>query len=276
MRRHSRPTRRFAAMERRKTYWTSCKPAPICTSTWTITPTKPSWTSYSPSAKRSDGIRRDDHARSSSPDRRGQTQEIRGFVRSDGRQHGALHRRQDRQRPALPRLRHSGHRHRMRIRRDRVSLGSRETAESRGTRCLQGQVESASASARCRRHRARTAAGRESPHGRAAHGRIRTRLLHCRGQRSPECGCPRHRRSALGVLGLDAMLLAPLFARRAAYRRANRRRFDRRALFTPPAWAQALGVLGACRSEEHTSELQSRLHLVCRLLLEKKKKKKNK
>src|SRR2546422_6485881 len=34
-------------------------------------------------------------------------------------------------------------------------------------------------------------------------------------------------------------------------------------------------VLDLCcgRSEEHTSELQSRLHLVCRLLLEKKKKK---
>src|SRR3989442_3095896 len=30
------------------------------------------------------------------------------------------------------------------------------------------------------------------------------------------------------------------------------------------------------RSEEHTSELQSRPHLVCRLLLEKKKKKHNK
>src|SRR2546422_5134679 len=29
---------------------------------------------------------------------------------------------------------------------------------------------------------------------------------------------------------------------------------------------------GSSRSEEHTSELQSRLHLVCRLLLEKKKK----
>src|SRR5687768_18129658 len=29
------------------------------------------------------------------------------------------------------------------------------------------------------------------------------------------------------------------------------------------------------RSEEHTSELQSRLHLVCRLLLEKKNKKNN-
>src|SRR2546422_4159529 len=33
-------------------------------------------------------------------------------------------------------------------------------------------------------------------------------------------------------------------------------------------------VKRALRSEEHTSELQSRLHLVCRLLLEKKKKNK--
>src|SRR3989449_1595065 len=31
------------------------------------------------------------------------------------------------------------------------------------------------------------------------------------------------------------------------------------------------GAILAARSEEHTSELQSRLHLVCRLLLEKKK-----
>src|SRR3989442_10251454 len=33
-------------------------------------------------------------------------------------------------------------------------------------------------------------------------------------------------------------------------------------------------ILVTLRSEEHTSELQSRPHLVCRLLLEKKKKKK--
>src|SRR5687768_17836269 len=33
--------------------------------------------------------------------------------------------------------------------------------------------------------------------------------------------------------------------------------------------------VGMRRSEEHTSELQSRLHLVCRLLLEKKKKTNN-
>src|SRR2546422_4990376 len=32
-------------------------------------------------------------------------------------------------------------------------------------------------------------------------------------------------------------------------------------------------IAARVRSEEHTSELQSRLHLVCRLLLEKKKKK---
>src|SRR3989449_4996537 len=37
--------------------------------------------------------------------------------------------------------------------------------------------------------------------------------------------------------------------------------------------SQQLDFLGVeRRSEEHTSELQSRLHLVCRLLLEKKKK----
>src|SRR5256884_799134 len=48
----------------------------------------------------------------------------------------------------------------------------------------------------------------------------------------------------------------------AAWRSCARGRLD----FTP-----GLGSHAAPRSEEHTSELQSRLHLVCRLLLEKKK-----
>src|SRR2546422_8381604 len=39
----------------------------------------------------------------------------------------------------------------------------------------------------------------------------------------------------------------------------------------PRARTATRGVAGVDRSEEHTSELQSRLHLVCRLLLEKKK-----
>src|SRR5687768_18174039 len=38
------------------------------------------------------------------------------------------------------------------------------------------------------------------------------------------------------------------------------------------ALGQRRSGLDVRRSEEHTSELQSRLHLVCRLLLEKKKK----
>src|SRR2546422_6707543 len=65
-------------------------------------------------------------------------------------------------------------------------------------------------------------------------------------------------------------------AERLALRRAGRHQLVERA-------AERLGQGGPRdrldrrlrvfhRSEEHTSELQSRLHLVCRLLLEKKKK----
>src|SRR5260370_26090185 len=54
-------------------------------------------------------------------------------------------------------------------------------------------------------------------------------------------------------------------SKRAPPRRRERR--PRRAVRTPSRE-------GARRSEEHTSELQSHLNLVCRLLLEKKKKKK--
>src|SRR3712207_7726523 len=56
-------------------------------------------------------------------------------------------------------------------------------------------------------------------------------------------------------------------------------------LMSPVVWlmgrlgrpvAAIAGVpFGSSRSEEHTSELQSRQYLVCRLLLEKKKKKSN-
>src|SRR2546429_1104971 len=47
----------------------------------------------------------------------------------------------------------------------------------------------------------------------------------------------------------------------------------RAALHLPGRYQNQEGqLLEHARSEEHTSELQSRLHLVCRLLLEKKKK----
>src|SRR2546429_3475443 len=42
--------------------------------------------------------------------------------------------------------------------------------------------------------------------------------------------------------------------------------------FPGDAAGRASWTFECSRSEEHTSELQSRLHLVCRLLLEKKKK----
>src|SRR3712207_8401032 len=48
-----------------------------------------------------------------------------------------------------------------------------------------------------------------------------------------------------------------------------------RAARRPPGRpAEARSLAGGPRSEEHTSELQSRQYLVCRLLLEKKKRKK--
>src|SRR5699024_11855438 len=46
-----------------------------------------------------------------------------------------------------------------------------------------------------------------------------------------------------------------------------------RADFSLLCSSSHLGLSGMKRSEEHTSELQSRFDLVCRLLLEKKKKK---
>src|SRR5262245_63704967 len=55
---------------------------------------------------------------------------------------------------------------------------------------------------------------------------------------------------------------------------------DGACVFSPAFWyrssaSNAVPVMTATRSEEHTSELQSLRHLVCRLLLEKKKQKKS-
>src|SRR3712207_8321753 len=70
--------------------------------------------------------------------------------------------------------------------------------------------------------------------------------------------------------------------------RRLRSRYFEDGLFADPAWDMLLDLLQAeiaqlrvpvsslcIRSEEHTSELQSRQYLVCRLLLEKKKKNKH-
>src|SRR2546426_7660949 len=54
---------------------------------------------------------------------------------------------------------------------------------------------------------------------------------------------------------------------------ARRNRMNRRALIKSASAALLAFGFDGCRSEEHTSELQSPCNLVCRLLLEKKKKK---
>src|SRR3989442_10336724 len=64
--------------------------------------------------------------------------------------------------------------------------------------------------------------------------------------------------------------------RRGAHARLRRRRGargdDRERRGPLPLAIVAASASASTRSEEHTSELQSRPHLVCRLLLEKKKK----
>src|SRR2546422_2821534 len=95
------------------------------------------------------------------------------------------------------------------------------------------------------------------------------------------------------MLGLAALcLVATMFfsAAEMAFIAANRPRLRHLAeqgsatatayleAFRQPERVLSTAMMGVTvahivRSEEHTSELQSRLHLVCRLLLEKKKKK---
>src|SRR3989449_3425952 len=67
----------------------------------------------------------------------------------------------------------------------------------------------------------------------------------------------------------DALPIWSAIARCATWRAGSR------SWCSTPAQARTCPTARECsasRSEEHTSELQSRLHLVCRLLLEKKKK----
>src|SRR3712207_7204021 len=53
--------------------------------------------------------------------------------------------------------------------------------------------------------------------------------------------------------------------------RSGPSRWPRTAQLTGSRWGRGGSCRAAGRSEEHTSELQSRQYLVCRLLLEKKK-----
>src|SRR2546422_4018896 len=76
----------------------------------------------------------------------------------------------------------------------------------------------------------------------------------------------RSRKRRVPVAGARSRIARAGRGRPLVHRAAAR---PRRARGSRAAGARAQDA--AVRSEEHTSELQSRLHLVCRLLLEKKK-----
>src|SRR2546422_7602172 len=72
----------------------------------------------------------------------------------------------------------------------------------------------------------------------------------------------------------DALPISPSSSRTASTCRRRSACCAPRAIassLTPTPTASSRRARPRSRSEEHTSELQSRLHLVCRLLLEKKK-----
>src|SRR2546422_6251220 len=74
----------------------------------------------------------------------------------------------------------------------------------------------------------------------------------------------------VAVTGVQTCAL-PIYRRRRGEVAADGREVERRDRVDEALERPVVHVVPD-RSEEHTSELQSRLHLVCRLLLEKKKK----
>src|SRR5207237_10605708 len=83
---------------------------------------------------------------------------------------------------------------------------------------------------------------------------------------------------ALPISGSPRSISATAFAGKVKCRQGNRKQTARWAGMSSmitaqtdrPAEQKALRLWPGVRSEEHTSELQSHLNLVCRLLLEKK------
>src|SRR6266481_8066844 len=69
------------------------------------------------------------------------------------------------------------------------------------------------------------------------------------------------------VLGIDNLIFISILTNKLPEHQRSRAR----RLGIGLAVILRLGLLASVRSEEHTSELQSQFHLVCRLLLEKKK-----
>src|SRR2546422_6410448 len=107
------------------------------------------------------------------------------------------------------------------------------------------------------------------PEGRAELAWLDGILAHASGDAT---GLARARRQVHESGSAEADLLERSLAAFAVELTGDRRTAAR--ALASVEWESAEHVRHHERSEEHTSELQSRLHLVCRLLLEKKKKNK--
>src|SRR2546429_3345653 len=119
-------------------------------------------------------------------------------------------------------------------------------------------------------HRTRTAALRPSPRT----WRILMRQFHYRPIFTSLARSTAQTRTALGLRAPRGSTTARAGSiRRGSRAKAGKDSPDRTVSLSSARsllpWARP-GASEAKRSEEHTSELQSRLHLVCRLLLEKK------
>ena len=166
-------------------------------------------------------------------------------VRRDRRQHRAVHGRPQRQRPALPRLRHPRHRRCLRIRGDRPPAGARQAAHQGRAARLQDQAQGPARPARQRQGRPRMGARQRPPDGRDAHRRVRARHRAAREGRPQHPRRARHRRPPDGQPRLDAAVLVPLQPQRPPHRGRDRRRLHRRPLPAPAARREALGPVGA-------------------------------
>src|SRR2546422_5345600 len=82
---------------------------------------------------------------------------------------------------------------------------------------------------------------------------------------------PRWSPDGAGLVSLPGTALIPRLPPRLRSGLRQNRDFGS-GLRRPLSASTSVDPSASLRSEEHTSELQSRLHLVCRLLLEKKKK----
>ncbi|ABA51649.1 hypothetical protein BURPS1710b_A1736 [Burkholderia pseudomallei 1710b] len=181
-----------------------------------------------------------------------QAEEVGCAVGRRGGQYRALHGRQDRQRSALPRLRHSRYRRLERIRGNRAPARARDAAERDRAGRVQGEAARDARAAREREGGARMDSGVRAPDGRDAHRRIGARHRAAREGRPQPAGRARHRGPADGLARLDAAVLVSLFAQRPAHRNRNRRRFDRRAFPAPAARQDAVEIVD--RRDAHVAD----------------------